>query len=191
MAIHSSVLAWRIPGMGEPGGLPSMGSRRVGNDWSDLAAAAAAIPFSRGSSQPRYQTQVSCIAGRFFTIWAAREAPTYRGNLQKTDSMSPKSLFWETRAFSLMWIYINTLTYKIYDTERFTPRSVGGQYATGEDWRNISRSEEAKPKRKQHPIVDVTGDGSKVRFCKEQYCIGNWKLSPWIKVNWKWSNRRW
>ena len=43
MATHSSVLAWRIPGMGEPGGLPSMGSHRVGHDWSDLAAAAAAI----------------------------------------------------------------------------------------------------------------------------------------------------
>ena len=42
MAIHSSVLAWRIPGMGEPGGLPSMGSHRVGHDWSDLAAVAAA-----------------------------------------------------------------------------------------------------------------------------------------------------
>ena len=39
MATHSSVLAWRIPGMGEPGGLPSMGSHRVGHDWSDLAAA--------------------------------------------------------------------------------------------------------------------------------------------------------
>ena len=38
---HSSVLAWRIPGVGEPGGLPSMGSHRVGHDWSDLAAAAA------------------------------------------------------------------------------------------------------------------------------------------------------
>ena len=38
MATHSSVLAWRIPGMGEPGGLPSMGSHRVGHDWSDLAA---------------------------------------------------------------------------------------------------------------------------------------------------------
>ena len=43
MATHSSVLAWRIPGMGEPGGLPSLGSRRVGHDWSDLAAAAAAV----------------------------------------------------------------------------------------------------------------------------------------------------
>ena len=41
MAIHSSVLAWRIPGMGEPGGLPSIGSHRVGHDWRDLAAAAA------------------------------------------------------------------------------------------------------------------------------------------------------
>ena len=43
MATHSSVLAWRIPGTGEPGGLPSMVSHRVGHDWSDLAAAAAAI----------------------------------------------------------------------------------------------------------------------------------------------------
>ena len=42
MATHSSVLAWRIPGTGEPGGLPSMGSHRVRHDWSDLAAAAAA-----------------------------------------------------------------------------------------------------------------------------------------------------
>ena len=42
MATHSSVLAWRIPGMGEPGGLPSMGFHRVGHDWSDLAAVAAA-----------------------------------------------------------------------------------------------------------------------------------------------------
>ena len=41
MATHSSVLAWRIPGTGEPGGLPSVGSYRVGHDWSDLAAAAA------------------------------------------------------------------------------------------------------------------------------------------------------
>ena len=43
MATHSSVLAWRIPGTGEPGGLPSLGSHRVGHDWSDLAAVAAAV----------------------------------------------------------------------------------------------------------------------------------------------------
>ena len=45
MATHSSVLAWRIPGMAEPGGLPSNGSHRVGHDWSDLAAAAAAVNY--------------------------------------------------------------------------------------------------------------------------------------------------
>ena len=44
MATHSSVLAWRIPGMEEPGGLPSMGLQRVRHDWSDIAAAAAAFP---------------------------------------------------------------------------------------------------------------------------------------------------
>ena len=41
MATHSSVLAWRIPGTGEPGGLPSVGSHRVRHNWSDLAAAAS------------------------------------------------------------------------------------------------------------------------------------------------------
>ena len=46
MAAHSSVLAWRIPGTAEPGGLPSVESHRVGHDWRDLAAAAAARPFS-------------------------------------------------------------------------------------------------------------------------------------------------
>ena len=45
MATHSSVLAWRIPGMAEPGGLPSMGLHRVRHDWSDLAAAAAAAAY--------------------------------------------------------------------------------------------------------------------------------------------------
>ena len=47
MATHSSVLAWRVPGTGKPHGLPSMGSHRVGHDWSDLAAAAAASSFYR------------------------------------------------------------------------------------------------------------------------------------------------
>jgi len=53
------------------------------------------------------------------------------------------------------------------------PRSVGAQYATGDQWRDNSRkNEEMEPKQKQHPVVDVTGDRSKVQCCKEQYCIG-------------------
>ena len=57
------------------------------------------------------------------------------------------------------------------------PRLVGAQYATGDQWRNNSRkNEEMEPKKKQYPVVDVTGYGSKVRCCKEQYCIGTWNV---------------
>ena len=50
------------------------------------------------------------------------------------------------------------------------PRSVGAQYVTGEQWRNNSRkNEEMEPKQKQCPVLDMTGDGSKVLCCKEQY----------------------
>ena len=52
MATHSSVLAWRIPGTGDPGGLPSMGSHRVGHDWRDLAAAVAAAPWKKSYDKP-------------------------------------------------------------------------------------------------------------------------------------------
>ena len=53
------------------------------------------------------------------------------------------------------------------------PRSVGAQYATGDQWRNNFRKNEGmEPKQKQYPVVDVTGDRSKVQCCKEQYCIG-------------------
>ena len=56
-------------------------------------------------------------------------------------------------------------------------RSVGVKYAIGDQWRNNSRKyEEMEPKQKQHPVVDVTGDGSKVRCCKEQCCIGTWNV---------------
>ena len=57
-------------------------------------------------------------------------------------------------------------------------RSVGAQYATGEEWRNSSRrNEEEEPKGKQCPVVDVTGDGSKAQCCKQQYCVGTWNVS--------------
>ena len=56
-------------------------------------------------------------------------------------------------------------------------RSVGAQYATGEEWRNNSRKkEEAEPKQKQCPVVDVTGDGNKLQCYKEQYYIGTWNV---------------
>ena len=52
------------------------------------------------------------------------------------------------------------------------PRSVGTQYATGDQWRNNSReNEQTDPRQKQYLVVDVTGDGNKIRCCKEQYYI--------------------
>ena len=57
------------------------------------------------------------------------------------------------------------------------PRSVGAQLATEDQWRNNSRKNEGmEPKQKQYPIVDVTGDRSKVRCYKQQYCIGTWNV---------------
>ena len=57
------------------------------------------------------------------------------------------------------------------------PGLVGSQYATGDQWRNNSRKNEGmEPKLKQYTAVDVTGDGSKVQYCEEQYCIGTWNV---------------
>ena len=57
------------------------------------------------------------------------------------------------------------------------PRLVGAQYATRDQWRNNSRkNEEMEPKQKQNPVVDVTNIRSKVKCCKEQYCIGTWNV---------------
>ena len=57
------------------------------------------------------------------------------------------------------------------------PRLVAAQYATGDQWRNNSRkNKEREPKQKQHPLVEVTGNGSKVWCCKELYCIGTWNV---------------
>ena len=57
------------------------------------------------------------------------------------------------------------------------PRWVGAQYATGDQWRNNStKNEGMEPKQKQYPIVNGTGDRTKVWCCKEQYCIGTWNV---------------
>ena len=85
MATHFSVLAWRIPGMGEPGGLPSMGLHRVGQDWSDLAAAAATTLSYGLKGFP--STHVHVIAHSFFflnkiayvfSFWGLHSIPLYR-----------------------------------------------------------------------------------------------------------------
>ena len=72
------------------------------------------------------------------------------------------------------------------------PRTVGAQHATGDQWRNNSRkNERMEPNQKQYPAVDVTGDRSKVRCCKEQYCIGTWNVKSMNQDKLEWSNKRW
>ena len=57
------------------------------------------------------------------------------------------------------------------------PRLVGAQYDSGDQWRNNSRKNEGmESKQNQYPAVGVTGDRSKVRSCKQQYCIGTWNV---------------
>ena len=72
------------------------------------------------------------------------------------------------------------------------PTSGGAQYATGDQWRNNSRKNEGmEPKQKEYRAVGGTGDRSKVRCCKEQYCIGTWNVRSMNQGKWKWSNKRW
>ena len=69
------------------------------------------------------------------------------------------------------------------------PRSLGAQYATGDQWRNNSRKNEGmEPKQKQYPVEDVTGDRSKIQCCKEQYCIGTWNVRSMNQGKLEWSN---
>ena len=63
------------------------------------------------------------------------------------------------------------------------PRSVGAQYATGDQLKPSSRkNEETESKQKQHQVVDMTGDGSRVRYCEEQYGIGTWNVRSMNQV---------
>ena len=92
MTPHSSTLAWKIPWAEEPGRLQSMGSRRVGHDWETSLSLRTlewiVISFSRGSSQPRARTHVSCIVDRLCTAWATREV-CWRGKWQPTPVFLP------------------------------------------------------------------------------------------------------
>ena len=72
------------------------------------------------------------------------------------------------------------------------PRSLRAQYATGDQWRNNSRKNEGmEPMQKQYPVVDATGDRSKMQCCKEQYCIGTWNVRSMNQGKLEVANKRW
>ena len=111
MATHSSVLAWRIPGTGEPGGLPSMGSHRVGHDWSDLAAAALITRFQetgKASESSFYHRNQEREKGKW--SHSVMSNSSWSHGLQPTRLLCPwifqaRVLEWGAIAFSAMEYY--------------------------------------------------------------------------------------
>ena len=104
MATHSSVLAWRIPGTEEPGGLSSMGSHRVGHDWRDLAAAAAAIAAVVAYEQ-KYHICV-CINIRISIIWSQKEVKAkacYIGTILRMPQEYHRNYWSQTLESSYTW----------------------------------------------------------------------------------------
>ena len=130
MAAHSSVLAWKIPGTGEPGGLLSMGSHRVGHDWSDLAAAARFMKNTlRFSSPPvgitlkptllkvlhylakNKELFINILARlQIYNYWTGS---SYRSEGSMTDHclLAEFFFFWGMRLFSLLVEHCNSLNY--------------------------------------------------------------------------------
>ena len=90
MATHSSILAWRIPGMGEPGGLLSMGSHRVRHDWSDLAAAAVSYP-PRRPPQPQH-SQATVLP---YFVKRSETCSLVRVNLQASKLSDSRPIEWK------------------------------------------------------------------------------------------------
>ena len=104
MANHSSVLSWRIPGMGEAGGLPSMGSHRVGHNWSDVAAAAAAVIENAREFQKKYLFLLVWLCQ---SLWLCGSQKTMEnserdGNTRPPD-LTPKKLVCRPRSNSYSW----------------------------------------------------------------------------------------
>ena len=128
MATHSSVLAWRIPGMGEPGGLPSMGSPSVRHGWSDLAAAAAAmlILVSQvaqwlGISLPSRRCQFSSWVGKIPWRRKWQSTPVFLPgkSLWTVAHRAPQSMGFPGQEY---WTWFHFLLQGIFPTQGSNPQ---------------------------------------------------------------------
>ena len=135
-------------------------------------------PYSQKTSQSNY-TRTTALSNSMKLSHASRVTQDGRVIVERSDRMWSTG---ETNGKPLQYSCLeNPMNRMKRQNDRVMkeelPRSVGAQHATGDQWRNNSRKNEGmEPKQKQHPIVDVTGDRSKVRCCKEQYCIGTWNV---------------
>ena len=113
MATHSSALAWRIPGMVEPGGLPSTGSHRVGHDWSDLAAAAAAASqYGHISMKP------------FYLIWNKLSDSCFEPYNSSSDQQIPNVLTLALWGIIHWCMFITANVYLVYFWDFFISTNV-------------------------------------------------------------------
>ena len=149
-AFHSSIVAWRIPWTEKPGRLQSKGLQ----NWTQLK-------------------QLSC--GVSWVGPPKTDGSWWRG----LTECGPLEKGMENH-FSILALKTPWTVWKgkmIGCWKRNLPTSLSAQYVTGDQWRNDSRKNKGMgPKQKQYPVVDVTGDRSKVQCCKEQYCIGTWNV---------------
>ena len=135
-------------------------------------------PYSQKTSQSNH-TRTTALSNSMKPSHAFGETHDRRVMVEKPDSM------WSTGEGNGKPLHYSCLENPMNSRKRQNdrtlkdelPRLIGAQYATGDQWRNNSRKNEGmEPKQKQNPVVNGTGDGSRVRCCKEQYCIGTWNV---------------
>ena len=136
-------------------------------------------PYSQKSSQSNH-TRTTALSNSMKPSHARKAIQDGRLMVERSDRM------WSTGEgngkplqYSCLENPMNSMkrqNHRILNEE--LPRSVGVQYANGDQWRNNSRKNEGMEPKQKYPAVDVTGDRSKVQCCKEQYCIGTWNVRP-------------
>ena len=136
-------------------------------------------PYSQETSQSNHTRTTTALSNSMKLSHARGATQNGRVMVERSDRM------WSTgegngKPLQYSWLE-NPMNSRKRQNERILreepPRSIGAQYTTEDQWRNNSRKNEGmEPKQKEHPAVDGTGDRSKVRCCKEQYCIGTWNV---------------
>ena len=155
--------------------------------WCHPTISSSVVPFS--SCLQFFPASGSFPMSQFFAsggqnIGASTSASVLPMNIQDWYSLGLTGLI-SLQSKGLSTVLSNTTVQK----HQFFSASI---HQNHKFWRNNSRkNDETEPKQKHCPVVDLTGDGRKIWCCQEWYCIGTWNVRPWIKVNWKWSNRSW
>ena len=140
-------------------------------------------PYSQNTSQSNH-TRTTALSNSMKLSHALGATQDGRVMVKRSDRM------WSTGEGNGKPLQYSCLENPMNSMKRQNDRIL--KYATGDQWRtNSRRNEGMEPKQKQYPAVDVTGDRSKVRCCKEQYCIGTWNVSLSVSYHFAFSYCSW